>query len=152
MCNDRKSVTLSIVCTKIAVVFVIALAVYFPFQFIHEYINFRSSLMFKGFFFYPVLFTCCVPSLIALVCLHRMLLDIRTGTFFTIANVRRLRIISWCSLSICVIFLIEIFFLPGLVHHFLNCAVAGFFSLLTCIIKNVIDAARRIKDENDYTI
>jgi len=152
MWNDRKSVTLSIVCTKIAVVLVIAAAVHLSLLFVHQYINFRSSMMFTGVFYYPVLVTCCVPSLIALVCLHRMLLDIRTGTFFTIANVRRLRAISWCSLSICVLFLSEIFFLPWWSFHFRNCAVAGFFSLLTCIIKNVFDAARRIKDENDYTI
>ena len=150
MWNDRKAVTLSIVCTKIAVVLVIAFAVFVSLFFVVQYTALRSNLMARAFV-YPIHIACCVPSLIALAYLHRMLLDIRTGAVFTVANVRRFRIISWCSLSICVLFLVEIILLPRSPHYLL-CAVAGFFSLLMCIFKNAFDVARRIKDENDYTI
>jgi Protein of unknown function (DUF3036). len=95
------------------------------------------------------LYFCTAFGLIALLCLDRLLANIRKEEVFTLKNVRYLRVISWCSFAVSIIL-----FLSGFYYLlFLIIAVAAaFFGLILRVVKNVIEQAVMIKSENDFTI
>jgi hypothetical protein len=100
----------------------------------------------------PSMYACCIPALTALIALLRMLTDIQKGNVFVEANVRRLRIISWCFLAIFVILALTAALRVASPAILLVAVASGFFCLLIRVVKNVIDAAVEIKEENDFTI
>ncbi|MCL2652748.1 MAG: DUF2975 domain-containing protein [Propionibacteriaceae bacterium] len=98
------------------------------------------------------LYACLAFGIAALIILLLTLLDIRRGEVFTAANVRRLRLISYCGFGIMLACAVgAVVTVPRLIFVFLV-LVAGFLSLLMRTIKNVIDTARMLKEEADYTI
>jgi len=102
------------------------------------------------------LYACLVFGIAALVILLLTLIDIRRGAVFTVANVRRLRLISYCGLGImlaCAVGAVMTRAVMAFLFLFvLLVLIAGFMSLLMRVIKNVIDAARLLKEDADYTI
>jgi len=99
-----------------------------------------------------VLYTCLTIGVVALLYLLRLLIDIRRGDVFTTDAVRRLRVISYCGFAIMLTCAIGSFFTgQGLFFWFLAVA-AGFLGLLMRVIKNVIESARLLKEDADYTI
>ena len=97
-------------------------------------------------------FACLIFGIVADIVLLRLLSDIRRGEVFTLANVRRLRVISYCGFAIalaCAIGAVITMPRPAFIALGL---VAGFLGLLMRVIKNVIDAARLLKEDADYTI
>ena len=98
------------------------------------------------------LYACLLFGIVALVILLRLLIEIRRGEVFTVGNVRRLRLISYCGFAIMLACLLgAIVAAPRPVFFFLA-TIAGFLGLLMRVIKNVIDAARLLKEDADYTI
>jgi len=98
------------------------------------------------------LYVCLAFGIAALIILLRLLLDIRRSDVFTAANVRRLRLISYCGFGIMLACLVgAVVTVPRPIFIFLA-LVAGFLGLLMRVIKNVIDAARLLKEDADYTI
>ncbi|MCL2737189.1 MAG: DUF2975 domain-containing protein [Propionibacteriaceae bacterium] len=98
------------------------------------------------------LYACLVFGLAALVILLRLLADIRRGQVFVPATVRRLRLISYCGFAIMAACAVgAVVAAPRPVFIFLG-LVAGFLGLLMRVIKNVIDAARSLKEDADFTI
>jgi len=98
------------------------------------------------------LYACLACGILALIVLLRLLGDIRRGEVFTQANVRRLRLISYCGFAIMIACVVgALIAAPRPVFIFLA-MVAGFLGLLMRVIKNVIDAARLLKEDADYTI
>jgi hypothetical protein len=98
------------------------------------------------------LYACLVCGIAAVIITLLLLGDIRRGEVFTATNVRRLRLISYCGYAItlaCVVGLIVAN--PWLLFAFIG-LVAGFMSLLMRVIKNVIDTARLLKEDADFTI
>ncbi|HML38499.1 MAG TPA: DUF2975 domain-containing protein [Bacillota bacterium] len=148
MWNPGKSVQASSICTKIVIVLVICAA-------------FAAPFMVKGYAAYagknpnligPLLATIyagTVPGLIALFSLDRLLANIKKKNVFIEKNVKYLRVISWCSFAVS-----AILFISGFYYLlFLVVAVAAaFFGLILRVVKNVIEQAVAIKNENDFTI
>jgi len=95
-------------------------------------------------------YACFAPAMIALFSLDLVLRNIRKDLVFFRANVKCLRIISWCCFAIAIIMLCGWPFISYVLVFV--AAAAAFFGLLMRVVKNVIDAACEIKDENDYTI
>jgi len=98
------------------------------------------------------LYACLAFGIAALVILLRLLGDIRNEQVFTSRNVTSLRLISYCGFAImlsCVVG--AIIASPRPVFIFLA-LVAGFLGLIMRVIKNVIDAARLLKEDADFTI
>lgn len=95
--------------------------------------------------FYPA----SVFAAVILYSLIKLLLSIRDGEVFIIENVKRLKVVSWCCVIIGVIaFIGGIFYLP-----FVLISCAGFFvGLLLRVLKNVMQKAVEIKEENDLTV
>ncbi len=95
--------------------------------------------------FYPS----AVLGYITLYSLIRLLLNIGNDTIFVPQNVRYLRRISWCCVAVSVITLIAGFlYLPYL---FVSVA-AGFVGLMLRVVKNVMENAVQLKEENELTI
>lgn len=95
--------------------------------------------------FYP----CAVFAYATLYSLIKLLFNIKKGDIFINANVKYLRLISWCCFAVAVITLIGgVFYLP-----FLFVAVAAaFVGLMLRIVKNVMQNAVEINAENELTI
>jgi hypothetical protein len=97
-------------------------------------------------------YACLVGGIGALVVLLVLLRDIRRGEVFTRANVARLRLISYCGFAILAACVVGALVSPAWAVFVLLAAVAGFLGLLMRVIKNVIDAARLLKEDADFTI
>ena len=95
--------------------------------------------------FYP-----CAPlAYLTLYSLLRLLFNIRNENTFTTQNIKYLRRISWSCFGVALITLVGgIYYLP-----FLFVAVAAaFVGLLLRVVKNVMQSAAELKNENELTI
>ena len=103
--------------------------------------------------FFITTYACIVAGFAALILFWRMLTDISHDQVFTTANVKRLRLISWCGFAIAILCVVTSIVVPQLrALAVLVVFVAVFMGLLVRVIKNVIDAARILKEDADYTI
>ena len=150
--NTQKSTNLSIACTWVAMVLAVGAAVALPFL---PRLGHVGSLPVPGIIIrreLPTMYLCIASGLFALILLLQVLYSIRDGAVFTTGNVGRLRLISYCGFAIAVAALVT-----GLIYgDFLGWGpiglVAGFLGLIMRVVKNVIDAARVLKEDSDYTI
>lgn len=102
--------------------------------------------------FVPLLITlyCMVPPAVcALICLDKLLYNIKKGEPFTVGNVKLLRILSYCCFAIAIVFIYFAFLRP---FAFVIVLVAGFIGLILRVVKNCFEQAVAIREENDYTI
>ncbi|MBQ8267726.1 MAG: DUF2975 domain-containing protein [Clostridia bacterium] len=95
--------------------------------------------------FYP----CAAFAYVTLYSLIKLLFNIKKDEIFIDKNVKYLRRISWCCFAVAVITLIGgVFYVP-----FLFVAVAAaFMGLMLRIVKNVMQNAVAISEENELTI
>ena len=166
MWTKAKSAILSLICTRVLIGVAIFVAAALPFVLsggparglnVSFYgASAEAGMLYLGMPSETVLalficaYACFVPAMIALITLDFLLRNIRKDQVFLRANVKYLRIISWCCF---VIAIIMVFGWPFISYVFaFVAAAAAFFGLLMRVVKNVIDAACEIKDENDYTI
>jgi len=100
----------------------------------------------------PLLITlyCAVPfGVIALICLDKLLRNIRKEQPFITQNVTLLRIISYCCFAEVLVFVYFSVLKPFAVVIMIACAFMG---LILRVVKNVFEQAVRIREENDFTI
>ena len=157
--TKSKSATLSLVCTRILIAAFIAIAVALPFLVnggpFFGMSSTAGSLLFymsreTALALYVCAYACFVPAMIALFSLDLLMRNIRKELVFSRVNVKCLRTISWCCFAVAVIMLCC---WPSLSNVLpVVSAAAAFFGILMRVVKNVIDAACEIKDENDFTI
>jgi Protein of unknown function (DUF3036). len=95
------------------------------------------------------LYTALLPAFIADFCLYFLLHRIRAGEVFSDANVRSLRIISWCCYIECVVFFVFGFYF--LISFAMSFACA-FMGTILRVVKNSFEQAVELKRENDFTI
>ena len=148
MWNPSKSVTVSSVCTKIVIAAVICAAFTAPFL-VTSYVTYTLK---DPYVINPLLVTiyaCTVPGLIALFSLDRLLANIKKKDVFIAKNVKHLRMISWCSFAVSFILFVSGFYY---ILFLLIAIAAAFFGLILRVVKNVIEQAVVIKNENDFTI
>lgn len=150
MWNSFKSVKLSSICTKLVMVLVIFLAAALPYM-MQVYVKFVGWNMGEKdvIVFMILLYCCCIPALVALVCLDRLLAHIKKEEVFTLKNVTLLRIISWSCFAVAIILLFATYYYMFFV---VVAIVAAFVGLVLRVVKNVIEQAAIIKIENDFTI
>lgn len=155
MWNRKRSVTLSIVVCFVFVVLLTALLFLSPWLINVWFTVYRGwkesgaaiqdvSTLFIGCF-YP----CAAFAYITLYSLLRLLFNIKKDEIFISTNVKYLRRISWCCFAVAIITLIGgIFYVPFL----LIAVAAAFMGLMLRIIKNVMQNAVEINEENELTI
>lgn len=95
--------------------------------------------------FYP----CACLGFVTLYSLIRLLLNIKKDAIFITQNVKYLRRISWCCMVVALITLAAgAFYIP---YVFVSVA-AGFMGLMLRVVKNVMENAVQLKEENELTI
>jgi ABC-type multidrug transport system fused ATPase/permease subunit len=151
MWNSKRSVILSIVCTRVVIALAVVVAILLPFLidagfFSDSVFRIQDVVVAK---LMPVYYAVCVPGLIALFNANALLVAIRSGKVFVMDNVKYLRAISWCCFTAAAVFAVGA---RGSLALLLIAAVAAFAGLIIRVIKNVLESGVEIKDENDYTI
>ncbi|MDR3072044.1 MAG: DUF2975 domain-containing protein [Clostridiales Family XIII bacterium] len=156
MWNSDKSITLSLVCTKIVIVLVILFAGLMTFVHFSEDNRLKSLIIgmgnrFDTVFFLVFIYVCCAIALVALFFLHKILSRIRVGNVFVEENVQALRKISWLCFAVTSVLVTGGLYVGG--YDFLLVGLmAAFVGLILRVVKNVFAAAVEIKMENDYTV
>ena len=155
MLNKDKSVRLTHFIVRACYVLLAAVAIALP------------VILHNGFYEFDILgeiseyilgpFYAVVPAgYVALICLDKLLINIRKEIVFDSKNVKLLRIISWaCIYAGCVGMLsfIIILAMKFMFETLLILAIGELFmGLVVRVVKNVFEAAIKIKDENDLTI
>jgi hypothetical protein len=155
MWNRKRSVTLSlVVCFVVCAVLTAGLFVgpWAVKMWFHIYRGWsengeameRMLVLFKVCF-YP----CACLGFVTLYSLIRLLLNIKKDAIFIPPNVKYLRRISWCCIVVSLITLAAgILYIPYL---FVSVA-AGFMGLMLRVVKNVMENAVQLKEENELTI
>lgn len=99
--------------------------------------------------FMLVFYPCGVFAAVILSSLLSLLHNIKSGDIFTLKNVRYLRTVSLCCFAISVITLVGgFFYMPFLVVAF----AGAFVGLMLRVLKNVMQTASEMREENDLTI
>ena len=155
MWNRKRSVTLSIVVCFIFVAILTASLFAAPW-----FINFWFTV-YRGWqengaaikdmstLFISCFYPCAVFAYITLYSLLKLLFNIKKDEIFIIANVKYLRYISWCCFAVAIITLVGgVLYVPFL----LVAVAAAFVGLMLRIVKNVMQNAVAISEENELTI
>lgn len=148
MWNRSKSILLSIFCTRLFMVLVVAAVCFAP------YIAawyFGGAAWAERYYlpFRVTIYLCAAPALVVLALLDRLLLNIRRQKVFVPQNVKLLRVISWACIAVGLAAFGGGF---SYASFFIVAAVAAFCGLIVRVVKNVFDQAIEIKTENDFTI
>ncbi len=155
MWNRKRSVTLSIVvCFVFVVILTAALFVgpwfvKFWFTVYRGWSESGMAMHNMSTLFASCFYPCAVFAYITLYSLLKLLFNIKKQDIFIDKNVKYLRRISWCCFAVSFITLIGgVFYVP-----FLFVAVAAaFVGLMLRVVKNVMQNAVEISEENELTI
>lgn len=150
MWNSNRSLKLSCICTRLVMVLVVVSGAALPYLmdiYLSNGPHYITEIDMKPFMI--ILYLCCIPALIALFSLDRLLANIKKEEVFIDKNVVYLRIISWCCFGVAVLVV-----MAGYYYYlfYFVAIVAAFIGLILRVVKNVIDQAVIIKAENDFTI
>ncbi len=147
MWTKCKSLRLSVILVKIVFLLLVISIFMIPFMVKwYDYISARPDISVP---LSVTLYLALIPAFVVIAVLDRLLSNIRNGQVFVNQNVTILRIISWCSFAVSVIFFIFGFWRE---LSFLIAFAAAFFGLILRVLKNVFEQAVAIREENDFTI
>lgn len=155
MWNRKNSVILSLGVCLVAAVFLTAGLFAGPWAVKMWFVVFRgwaehSAAMTRMVRLFKICFyPCAALGYVTLYSLIRLLFNIGNDTIFVKQNVRYLRRISWCCVAVSVVTLIAGFFYLPYLFVFV---AAGFVGLLLRVVKNVMENAVELKEENELTI
>ncbi len=154
MWNQLKSAKLSLIVCWIAMVMfagcLLAMPVIFNLYFM-DYRGFTPIVMTRGFKI--VMLTCMYLGVLLAICalygLIKLLNNITKEKVFVSDNVTFLRIISWCCFGAAIVTVVASFeYFPVIVISI----AAAFVGLILRVVKNVMQSAVEIREENDLTI
>lgn len=148
MWNRNKSTTLSLICTRIVIA-----AAFMTLFFVPKIVDFfiyRGTVEERGRTVVIIcVYICLAIGECILYMLDRLLNNIQKEDIFISRNVSYLRGISWACFALCIPCLVITFYCQ--IFFFILLA-AGFMGLILRVVKNVIEEAVAIKEENDYTV
>ncbi|MEG0803373.1 MAG: DUF2975 domain-containing protein [Pygmaiobacter sp.] len=149
MWNKDKSIALSLFCVRLFAVIMVAAWFLSP-SLLTRLIEFRESYLGGTLpYFLITTYSASVPAVFALWNLYGLLRSISAGFVFTDENVKRLCILSWCCIAAGLICMTSaLYYLPYLVLA----VAAAFVGLILRVVKNVVEQAVALKNENDFTI
>ena len=155
MWNRKRSVTLSLaVCFVVCAVLTVGLflgpwAVKMWFQIYRGWSENGEAMERMLVLFKVCFYPCACLGFVTLYSLIRLLLNIKKDDIFITPNVKYLRRISWCCIVVSLVTLAAgILYIPYL---FVSVA-AGFMGLMLRVVKNVMENAVQLKEENELTI
>ncbi|MBQ8893332.1 MAG: DUF2975 domain-containing protein [Clostridia bacterium] len=153
--SRHRSVTLSLILTVLFMLALIGGAVIMPrladtLIATQDHIDFRDHITAAGrIFVLAVAYGILAMGAVADTLLFCLLLRVRKGLVFTDRSVALIRAVSWCGILLGLLFaLLGVYFQLSFAVAF-----AGFFlGLCVRVVKNVIEEAIAIKQENDLTV
>ena len=144
----NKAVKFSLAAVVLFLIAVAALAVAMPWL-VRWYVEFRR-IRESGRIAILAAFYGCLPfALAALICLLRLLLNIRRERVFSEVNSRLMAVISWCCAAVAAVTLGAFRWYPPLIFITLSMA---FLFLIVRVVRNCFIAAIALKEENALTI
>lgn len=151
MWNKDRSILLSTVIVKALYVIIAACCVAAPF--LAEYYD-KTVVLARGeaSLYTPLLVTlyCIVPpGVAAVICLDKLLGNIRRGQPFIPQNVTLLRGLSWCCFAVAALF---VWFSCMKPFGFAVVFAAAFFGVILRVVKNCFQQAVALREENDLTV
>ncbi len=154
MWSHDNSTVLSLICTRIVAAAVIVCAFFVPGivgYYTNSQYNGREAIAPSGRMQVTAgIYVCLLIALFILYMLDRLLSNIRKEEIFIPQNVSYLRGISWACFAMCVpCLLVSVY--GSQIFLFIMVA-AAFMGLILRVVKNVIESAVLIKEENDYTV
>ena len=150
--SEDKSLKLSKFCVWIFAVLLIALRILLPgaFRSMGSWKLSTGYAVSEVFLWVDIIMTgTSLCAGVALFFLYRLLHNIGNENVFCAANVRCLRILSWCCLFAGLVFLLGVWFSPMVA---ILSGAAAFVGLILRVVKNVFAQAVALKEENDSTI
>ena len=153
MWNHDNSTVLSLICTRIVAFAAVVCAFFVP-GVVDYYSGGRTgreAIAASGRTQVTIgIYVCLLIALFILYMLDRLLSNIRKEEIFIPQNVSYLRGISWACFAMCVpCLLVSVY--GSQIFLFIMVA-AAFMGLILRVVKNVIESAVLIKEENDYTV
>ncbi len=148
MWNSKKSITASFVACVLVLLAIVFIGVASPLL-LDKYLSQRGvAITLK-----PILLSCYYPcaslGVVAIASLMKMLMLIKNDKPFCKENVKMLKIISWCCFGAAAICAVGgIWYFPFLFIF----AAAAFVGLILRVVKNVMEKAVEIREENDLTV
>jgi len=96
-----------------------------------------------------VFFICCPAGWAAIVSLLKLLHNIIKGNVFARQNIKLLRILSWCFVftALASVYATTIYFPCALIF-----AAASFMAIILRVVKNVMEQATIMREEQELTI
>lgn len=151
MWNAKKSIVLSLVVCGLAALIITAGVACMPWFVKFYFVVIRNTPLSQKVYTAVLVcfYTSAVFAYIALMELSRLLIRIYRGTPFMKENVLALRIISWCCFLVAIIAFVGGFFYTPI---FFVTIAAGFVGLMLRIVKNVMQTAVEMREEQDLTI
>lgn len=155
MLNKNKSVRITHFIVRVCYALLAAAAVVLPIILNNGFYEFDILGEIKSYIIGP--FYAVVPAgYIALICLDKLLINIRKEIVFDSKNVTLLRIISWACFYAGLVGLLSfvIILIMDFMFETLFVLAIGemFMGLVVRVVKNVFEAAIEIKEENELTI
>lgn len=159
MWNKEKSVLLTQFIVRACYVLLAAAVIILPFIFKEEGDSVRINMLATLGKYVIAPFYVLVPAgYAALICIDKLLINIKKEIVFDVKNVKLLRIISWCCFYAAIACVSSFIIIAIVKNYILGTALilvgagALFMGLILRVIKNVFEHAIVIKDENDLTI
>lgn len=148
MWNDIKSIKLTHIIIRLFYAILIAATISAPYLINLFYVFPNGSRKTANIILCA--FYLAVPAgLTALICLDKLLINIKKELAFHSGNVKLLRILSWACFYVAIdCFAFGFFYFP----FFIVCVAALFTGLVVRVVKNIFAKAITIKEENELTI
>ncbi len=149
MWNEEKSVGLTRICTLAFMALLIAVVATAPWLTSWFISISRAPLEGSQPLFMVTIYTGALPAGYLLFNLWLLLGGIKAGQIFTLANVERLRRISWSCFAGAGLALVSAWYYSPWLIVFVS---AAFMGLIVRVVKNLVAQAASMKDEIDHTI
>lgn len=115
----------------------------------HWYVNMRAMPRELGTVILVSFYICCPPAAAALLCVFRLLQNIRRDQPFCRANTRLMTWISWCCLAVAAVTMVTAFWYTP--FFFITGAMLFIF-LIVRVVRSCFTAAMALEEENSLTI
>ncbi|MDD6062882.1 MAG: DUF2975 domain-containing protein [Oscillospiraceae bacterium] len=150
--NSAKiSLAICILCTVLLAVMICTFPMFIRWMYF-SYHDMHNETIYQEQIFHALIpaFYCCVPfAACSLYMLIRILMNILHGNIFTVKNVKYFRWISWCCYAVTLItFGFSVRYMP----IFVIGAATGIVGTLLRVVKNLMQSATQMREENDLTI
>jgi len=146
------SVTLSLAVTYLAGACLLALMVFMPGlmnQWYSSYYAIYDIGIHPAGLLLLLFYACCPAGIAAIVSLLKLLHNIRRGEVFTRRNVKLLRLLSWCFVFTALVSVYATYFYYPCA---LILAAAAFLAVILRVVKNVMEQATIMREEQELTI